>query len=527
MPFFINNNQGRVAILAILIVVLWRSIKRRARTFIRLLESDALRFLHSDDGLMLNCNDKELLEGIIQAALRRGHITLQKATSNVKPEMSTGTSFYHANSSSGDSSESIDNSLLNEQDEPVLWKPQQMIQQVGGVASHKQPVLTLEPHYILKPLRLTHLRMERHQHDYNGAKDGLKDKTKVYRGVREIAFYEALAFASRLSHVIVSCMEPYYNSSSMKEKSIGHLLSCHYNIFRSSSLSFSNEFTSNDGPLSIVSRVKDMCTSADSWDRIAFLLAHFAGDEAVMSAFKSYIDTCTTLATTIETLNKMSDFTPTYYGVVDLRRFDMNEDSPPTTTTMSHPHLLLGNITSNFRHPNIIDIKMGTQAYEPSAPESKQRREIKKYPKQAEFGLRIVGLRVYDKAVNDYICEGKSFGTGLMTKAQIIGAFRMFFCVDRDCSNAIRPSGVDDILRQLNRIIDWFENVNSDIAIYAGSILIVYEGDTINSAFSEPPAVKMIDFAHVCRKQGGDDGYLKGIKTLFAMLHEIRNTMPS
>ena len=434
--------------------------------------------------------------------------------------MSTGTSFYHANSSSGDSSES-NNSSLNEQDETVFLKPKQMIQQVGGVASHKQPVLILEPHYILKPLRLTHLRMERHHHNYNEAKDGWKDKTKVYRGVREIAFYEALALASRLSPMIASCIEPYKNSSSTKGKSVGYILACHYNIFRSSSLSLADEFILYGGLMSIARRI------SYSWNRIAFLVAYFARDEAVMSAFKSYIDTCINLATMIESLDKMSVFTPDYYGIVDLQRFNTNEDSPPTAASLIHPHLLLQNITSNFRHPNIIDIKMGTQAYEPSAPESKKRREIEKYTKQEEFGLRIVGLRVYDVAANDYICKGKSFGTGLMTKDQVIGAFRMFFCADQGYSNAMHPSALDEIMKQLTDIKDWFENANSDIAIYAGSILIVYEGDTISSATSQLPVVMMIDFAHVCRKQGGDEGYLKGIKTLLAILHEIRNTMPS
>lgn len=452
-----------------------------------------------------------MLEAITQSAIQRGKSVLQKATSNVKPELSAGTSFYHANSSSGDSSES-NTSSFNEQNGTTLQKPQQMMQQVGGVASHKKPVLTLEPHYILKPLRLTHLRQERRHHDYNGAKDGLKDKTKVYRGVREIAFYEALAFSSRLSHMIASCMEPYNNplSTTTKLKAIGYMLSCHYNIFKSPSLSFT-----------------DACTSNEGWNRLAFLVAHQAGDEAVMSAFKSYIDTCTTLATTIESLNKMSVFTPDYFGLVDLQSFNANERSPPTTSSLLHPHLFLGNITSNFRHPNIIDIKMGTQAYEPSAPESKQRREIQKYTKQAEFGLRIVGMRVYDKVTDDYICKGKGFGTGLMTKDQVIEALRMFFCVDGDYSTASSPSRLDDIMRQLTDILDWFENYNSDIAIYAGSILIVYEGDPTSSAASESPAVKMIDFAHVCRKQGGDEGYLKGINTLLAMLHEIRNTVSS
>ena len=45
-----------VAILAILIAILWRHIRRRATSFIRLLESDVLRFLHSDDGSMVGEN---------------------------------------------------------------------------------------------------------------------------------------------------------------------------------------------------------------------------------------------------------------------------------------------------------------------------------------------------------------------------------------------------------------------------------------------------------------------------------------
>ena len=45
--------QKTVAILVIIIAILWRHIRTRAISFIRLLESDVLRFLHSDDGLMV------------------------------------------------------------------------------------------------------------------------------------------------------------------------------------------------------------------------------------------------------------------------------------------------------------------------------------------------------------------------------------------------------------------------------------------------------------------------------------------
>jgi hypothetical protein len=48
-----------------------------------------------------------------------------------------------------------------------------MVGQVGGVSVHKNPLLTLAPDYVLKPLLLDH------------------------RGIREIAFYEAIRILSQ------------------------------------------------------------------------------------------------------------------------------------------------------------------------------------------------------------------------------------------------------------------------------------------------------------------------------------------
>lgn len=394
------------------------------------------------------------------------------------------------------------------------------MQQVGGVSSHKKPVLTLEPHFILKPLRFTHLHQERCHNDfstnawYNGAKDGLQDKTKVYRGVREIAFYEFLAFASRQSDLITSCMELIDSSSTkLSWQSMGYILSCHHTIFEPSALAFL------ETEESILKRIKDVCTGSNLLKRLALIVAYQAGDEVVTSAFKSYIDTFITIKAAINSLSKISPLTCRYYGVIDLQSMKDNKTLSPTTTAMSYPHLLIENITSIFRHPNIIDLKMGTQTYEPSAPESKQLREIQKYTQQAEFGFRIVGMRVYDRITDEYICKEKSFGAGLLTKDKVIEALRFFFRVAGDSSN----TNYSSIVRQLKTLQDWFENHNSNYSFYGGSILIVYEGFEHNNL--PEPAVKMIDFAHVCQKQGGDDGCLKGIKTLLQMLHEIRSTI--
>lgn len=434
--------------------------------------------------------------------------------------------YYHSYSSESN------NSSFDKHTEDSSHKPQQMIQQVGGVSQHKQPVLTLEPCYILKPLRLTHIQKERCKTDlncYSGAKDGMKDKTKVYRGVREIAFYETLAFASRQLQIITSSMELMEDNATtnLSLPSIRYILSYHSAIFMPLDLADSDadDRSSCENGWSILKRVKELCIRADTWNKkVALMIAYQAGDQVVTSSIKSYISTCITLSKELKSLRKMADFTSSYYGVVDLQRMEecKHLHHPMAATSLSHPHLLLENITGNFRHPNIIDLKMGTQTYEPSAPEAKQLREIQKYTQQAEFGFRIVGMRVYDAATDEYICKDKSFGTGLMTEDEVMGALGMFFSSSNTC---LTPT-IDNILRQLTNIQDWFENSNSVWAFYGGSILIVYEGDdNTSNATNTDPAVRMIDFAHVCRKQGGDEGYLKGIKTLLSMLLEIRNSL--
>ena len=462
----------------------------------------------------MDCTDKDLLEDVTQCALQRGKRALEKAAYAVQPTpsgISTRASFYYGRSScdSLNSSESTS----NEASATILQKPQQMMQQAAEVSSNKGPVLTLKPHYILKPLSLSHMYDNDLKDSLKGSK---KDKTKLYRGVREIAFYETLTNAPNLSTMFILNNDKSFRSKWYAMRFINKL--------RSNAMSFPDTCISiHEGIWFLFHMFKDLCTSKDAWNRLVFLLAHYSGDKVVISAFRSYIGACMSLANTMDSLNKMAVFTPDYFGLVDLKSIDTHEHSTLTTNKAPSLHyLLLEDITINYRHPNVIDLKMGTQTYEPSAPDSKKMREVQKYTMQEEFGFRIEGMRFYDESTNGYICQGKRFGTGLMTEVQVIYALRMFLCSGTD---TICSSTVDSIMRQLIEIKHWFQNCNSDIAIYTGSILIVHEGSIASKDEAAPPAVKMIDYEHVCRRKGGDEGYLKGINTLLSMLNEIRGTV--
>lgn len=187
---------------------------------------------------------------------------------------------------------------------------------------------------------------------------------------------------------------------------------------------------------------------------------------------------------------------------------------------------MLQNLTAPFSKPNIIDIKMGTRTFEPTAPPSKQMSEAAKYPQQVEFGFRIVGMGVHSDD-GKYKYWDKSFGVGLKTRDDLTRALATFF----PCDNAARGTSTCRVLScvidQLTQLYDWFEKENSSLSFYASSILIAYEGryhdENVNTRqTSNDPVVKMIDFAHVCRQTGADEGYLKGIRNLLEILDAIK-----
>ena len=184
---------------------------------------------------------------------------------------------------------------------------------------------------------------------------------------------------------------------------------------------------------------------------------------------------------------------------------------------------------------------MGTQTYEPTAPYNKQIKEISKYPRQREFGFRIVGMGVHQPS-GEYEYWDKNYGVSLTTIDEVTNALSTFFrCNDNEAvvANTKKKRGgnpqyfdntLSVVIDKLNQIKDWFEVDNPSLAFYASSILIVYEGDYIQGddekimgSNNEEPVVKIIDFAHVCRQTGTDIGYITGVRNLINIVEELRS----
>lgn len=466
---------------------------------------------------------------IIQTALCRGINTVGKTpnqTSNASsaPDNATfydnkSNLYYQNSSSSSEENDKVD------QAKNVKFMVKHNTNQVGGVSSSKRPVLTLEPHFILKPLRLSNTTARVSKHNNNtGTEDHPKDTTKIYRGVREIAFYEHLQSASALPSLDNLVSE------------LGLLLCDDFSGGCTLSLSLLRLFSFSDTSNDIVSIVSDIVTGESNSaivpdsHQLQTLAAYRTGDPITISTIKSCATSWYYFIKELSELKSLIAFTAPYSGLIDILNTNETDyraffTSQEMFTTLHQPHLILRDLAASFEHPNIIDIKMGTQTFEQGAPHPKQVREIKKYPLQSEFGFRIVGMRIYNPTTCKYKYWDKSFGTRLLTRDDCKNALKLFFqykSINTGKSNSHHI--LSHIITKLSQIRLWFRENNRSLAFFASSILMVYEDSAyLGDHSNNEPMLKMIDFAHVCRKEGGDHGYLKGVENLLSILLEIMN----
>ena len=57
-----------------------------------------------------------------------------------------------------------------------------------------------------------------------------------------------------------------------------------------------------------------------------------------------------------------------------------------------HPYIVLDDMTSGFKAPCVMDLKMGKRSYDEDATPEKVAREIQKYPQQNIIGFRFAGM---------------------------------------------------------------------------------------------------------------------------------------
>lgn len=321
-----------------------------------------------------------------------------------------------------------------------------MVGQVGGKSSRKKPIMILE-NFVMKPVNPDH------------------------RGIREIAFYEAIQASSKRTGFQTYCSLFGPRAPSKED----------------SSKPFCNEGNIRE--------------ETNLLHRLEPFTARYFG--------------------TVEYNQDSSSEDQNLCAERDAGEFGTTPDS----------HILLDNITANFSKPCVLDIKLGTKTFEPDAPEEKKSYELKKYPPQSEFGFRLTAMRIYDPAneksgVMGYAYYPKQYGRSLESRDSIKQAL-LLFLGGADLPKEVRAnrsSAIQRILSRLKMIKKWFRD-NKSFSFCGSSILIVYEGDTVPNAENgielDMAQAKMIDFGRVRRNPQGDAGYLRGVTQLIRILEEI------
>lgn len=213
--------------------------------------------------------------------------------------------------------------------------------------------------------------------------------------------------------------------------------------------------------------------------------------------------------------------------------------------------IVLENLTSGFKQPNVLDLKLGARLHADGTSEEKAARldKVASETTSGSLNFRIAGMKVWNGKQSD--TYDKFYGRKFSAE-NVNNGFETFFAslfatgANKEESIAL----LETILAEITKARHILER--SESRMYSASVLIVYEGDadtlsslmkgedkkprmeekaptTLEVQQSEaeeedeeeegpPPAfkVKMIDFAHAqwTPGKGPDENVIKGLKKI-------------
>ncbi|KAI1727997.1 inositol polyphosphate kinase domain-containing protein [Ditylenchus destructor] len=189
--------------------------------------------------------------------------------------------------------------------------------------------------------------------------------------------------------------------------------------------------------------------------------------------------------------------------------------------------LMFENLAAKYKHPCIVDFKLGTRQYGDNVSDKKKWSHIFKCASTTskDLGLRICGLQYYDDNSKMYLCVDKYAGRSL-NKA---GMAEMLAKMLNDCNGKIRKDICEIVLHEVNKMRDLIAGIDG-LRLFGASLLIVFEGfQKDQSVENKEVEARLIDFAHAtCSSpseknsySGPDDGCLLGLENLANLISNI------
>jgi hypothetical protein len=194
-------------------------------------------------------------------------------------------------------------------------------------------------------------------------------------------------------------------------------------------------------------------------------------------------------------------FVPSYMGVVNVPG--------------SGSYIALEDLTCSFKHPSIIDFKIGTTVAKEHHDEERTLRKMAKYPLQQQIGFRVSGARIYsDKNKSYEYYDGLRFNH-VSTEQDVRNVMTndLFFNGTKFRSDAL--VAVIPILKEILAVM----KSNNLYRFVSSSLLIIYDTDSERIRVD----AKMIDFVHVYDLNAGehDKSYVKGLTNLIQFFEEL------
>ncbi|XP_039265305.2 inositol hexakisphosphate kinase 1-like [Styela clava] len=232
----------------------------------------------------------------------------------------------------------------------------------------------------------------------------------------------------------------------------------------------------------------------------------------------------------------------------DTKSLDHNENKVQDVVTSSHVpgifvrgYLMLEDVSTGFRHPSVIDFKLGRQIERNDCSQEKKNKhvELAKNSSTGTLMLRLAGMQVYQVNTGHYLCRDKYYGRGLSASGFKESVNQFLHNGSRYLIEVIPP-----IIEKLKTLLKILEKQDT-FRFHASSLLVLYEGDDIQDSsnsenqssneMTEPERkieVKLIDFAHSTYKgfngdrtlySGPDHDCLQAISNIITMLQELES----